>query len=147
MSKGRILAVDPGRRRIGLAISDPDRILASPLKVIDLKKVSNPVVKIHSIINEYGDVNLVIVGNPVSLDGEETPGSKLAKELANRMQLELGDNIKVILWDERLSTVVAQELLHQAGKSARKQKGIIDAAAAAVILQSYLDFKMNDQED
>ncbi len=138
----RIMAVDPGSRRIGIAITDPLRILASPLVVIKLKPGEDPVPKIVDVVMQYTP-EIVVVGNPIGLDGEETEKSRQSQALIERLRKAMPD-IKWTLWDERLSTVEASELLHAAGKNTRKQKAVIDAAAAAVILRSYLSHLEED---
>ncbi len=131
------MAIDPGTRRIGLAITDPLRILASPLGVIRIRAGQDPVPEILAEVRKYAPA-VVLVGNPIGLDGEETEKSKQSRALVERLRQEMPE-IKWLLWDERLTTVTASELLHQAGKNTRKQKAVIDAAAAAVILRSYLE--------
>ena len=132
----RIMAVDPGSRRIGIAMTDPLRILASPLTVINLKPGEDPVPGIIALVNQY-QPEIVVIGNPIGLDGKETEKSKQSQRLIERLRNAM-PGVKWELWDERLSTVEASELLHEAGKNTRKQKSVIDAAAAAVILRSYL---------
>ena len=127
---GRIMAIDPGLRRIGLAITDPLRILASPVGVVRVDPNQDPIPALLAEIERL-DPELVLVGNPIGLEGEETEGSKRSLELINRLRQSMPDR-EFLLWDERLSTVTASELLHQAGKNTRKQKKLIDAAAAAI---------------
>jgi len=139
----RIMAIDPGARRIGLAITDSLRILASPLGVIKIALGEDPVPKIIEEVRK-NDPEIVLVGNPIGLDGEETKKSRQSKALIERLREQLPEK-DWRLWDERLSTVMASELLHEAGKNTRKQKSVIDAAAAAVILQSFLEhLEMNE---
>jgi len=137
------MAIDPGARRIGLAITDSLRILASPLGVIKIALGEDPVPKIIEEVRK-NDPEIVLVGNPIGLDGEETKKSRQSKALIERLREQLPEK-DWRLWDERLSTVMASELLHEAGKNTRKQKSVIDAAAAAVILQSFLEhLEMNE---
>ena len=140
----RIMAVDPGSRRIGIAITDPLRILASPLTVIELKPGEDPVPRIARIVAQYAP-EIVVVGNPIGLDGQETMKSRQSRALVERLHKTVPD-VKWVLWDERLSTVEASGLLHEAGKNSRKQKAVIDAAAAAVILRSYLNHLGEDAQ-
>jgi len=139
------MAIDPGTRRIGLAITDSMRILASPLGVIQIKLGEDPVPKIVEAVRQQQPA-IVVVGNPIGLDGEETEKSRQSQALIEKLRIQLPE-IQWKLWDERLSTVMASELLHDAGKNTRKQKSVIDAAAAAVILQSFMEYlEMNGEK-
>lgn len=141
----RIMAIDPGARRIGLAITDELRILASPLGVIKIGLGEDPVPKIIEAVKQHQPA-IVLVGNPIGLDGESTEKSRESNALIERLREQLPET-QWRLWDERLSTVMASELLHEAGKNTRKQKAVIDAAAAAVILQSFMEYlEMNETE-
>jgi putative Holliday junction resolvase len=132
---GRVLALDLGDVRIGVAISDPLRRLAVPLGVVrtgapaDLKAI-------RSIVQE-NDVTLVVVGDPVLLSGERGDRSLKADGFASALRAML--QVPVELQDERLSTVEAERALRSAGASGREARRSVDQSAAAVILQSWLD--------
>jgi putative Holliday junction resolvase len=132
---GRVLALDLGDVRIGVAISDPQRRLAVPLGVVrtgapaDLKAI-------RSIVQE-NDVTLVVVGDPVLLSGERGDRSLKADGFASALRAML--QVPVELQDERLSTVEAERALRSAGASGRETRRSVDQSAAAVILQSWLD--------
>ena len=132
---GRVLALDLGDVRIGVAISDPQRRLAVPLGVVrtgapaDLKAI-------RSIVQE-NDVTLVVVGDPVLLSGERGDRSLKADGFASALRAML--QVPVELQDERLSTVEAERALRSAGASGREARRSVDQSAAAVILQSWLD--------
>jgi len=130
------LGVDPGKRRVGLAVSDELGFLAHPLETIDTK-VLDPIERIAEIAREKS-VATIVVGVPRNMDGSYGPAADHAKELINTLRASL-TSCKVIGWDERLSTVQASRGLQASGVDARKQKGVIDQAAAVVILQSWLD--------
>ena len=132
---GRVLALDLGDVRIGVAISDPDRRLAVPLGTIhtgapaDLKAVA-------SLVRDH-DVVLVVVGHPLLLSGEPGDRARHAEAFAEALRSVLA--VPVALQDERLSTVEADRALREAGASARRRRAIVDRSAATVILQAYLD--------
>jgi len=134
-SAGRVLALDLGERYIGVAISDPTRTLARPLTALRRRSRRQDFAAIARLVAEQGAV-LVIVGYPLSLDGGEGPQARWVADYAAALSEALP--VPVQLWDERFSTVTAEELLRQGGRRRRKP-GDLDAAAAAVILQSYLD--------
>lgn len=127
----RILAIDPGERRIGLAVSDPLGITAQGLPTLDLRK-GGLVAHLRALLQEY-DVGRIVVGHPVSLAGRETEASRLAVALAEELRQELG--LPVDLWDERLSSAEAERTL----RGTRAGKGTVDRLAAVLILQGYLD--------
>jgi putative Holliday junction resolvase len=134
--KGRILAVDPGEKRIGLAISDPDRKLARPLEV--LHHVSR-VVDAATIAQAAAGqgATLILVGMALDSDGQAGPAARKA----GRMAAAIGEQtaIPVRLWDESGSTQVARETRLAAGAGRQKRGGHLDDLAASIILQSYLD--------
>jgi putative Holliday junction resolvase len=134
--KMRILGLDVGDRRIGVAMSDPMGILASALTVIERKGDRANLKSILDIIKE-NEVGCIVVGLPRSMDG--SIGKQAAK--TNDFVEELSEltDVPIRMWDETLSTVTAERLLRDAGRDLRQMKKRKDAAAAAVILQWYLD--------
>ncbi len=132
----RVLALDVGERRIGVAISDETRTLARPLKTIVRGSLEDDLKELTSLLSEY-KVDEFVVGYPRSLAGGAGPQALLVKHYAEQLAAALP--VDIILWDERYSTVEATERLMAAGRRRRGDKGQIDAAAAAVILQDYLD--------
>ena len=134
----KVLAIDPGTVRCGLAVSDPLGILATPVEVLEVRDGANLAERIVQRAKEL-EAGTILVGYPLDMDGNEGPRARSAAALADRIRsLSSGE---VLLVDERLTTVVATRLLHEAGRSARKQKTRIDSAAAAVLLQTWLDSK------
>lgn len=129
------LGIDPGERRMGLAISDALGMLAHPLETIDLRKV-DPIPRILQIVAER-DIGTIVVGIARNMDGSEGPAARNARTWAQQLSGQV--SCRVIEWDERLTTSQASRQLHDAGINSRKQRGVIDQAAAAVILQSWLD--------
>jgi len=132
----RILGVDYGERRIGLAISDPLGIIASPLKVIDRKKTIDYVSAILEIAKER-DVNKIVVGMPYTLKGGYSKQTHIVTEFISEL-FNLG-KIQIIPVDERLSTVSAEMSLHEQGIKTGHEKERVDEIAALIILQEYLD--------
>jgi putative Holliday junction resolvase len=135
---GRILGLDVGDRRIGVAISDPLHIIASPLSVIDRKIDPNYVGAIQKIIDER-EVEAVVVGLPLTMKGLES--SQTEKVIKFNEELSQHINIPIHSIDERLSSVTAESSLIQQGIKTGHNKGDIDKTAAAIFLQEYLDSK------
>jgi putative Holliday junction resolvase len=132
----RCLGLDIGDRRIGVALSDPDGILASPLTVIERTEDSQALAAIIEIINKR-DVGQVIVGLPRSLDGTLGGQAEKVKDFAQRLSEQV--EIPLEYRDERLTTVMAQRLKRASGGRKTREKARYDAQAAALILQNYLD--------
>ena len=136
---GRVLGVDLGSRRIGLALSDPSRTIASPLEVLyRTKSVTEDHRNMAAIIAEWAVV-AVVVGLPLSLNGRHGPAAKSATSEVAAMRAAFGDEIELMLYDERLTTVSAQRSLEAAGIRGRDQNVMVDKVAAAVMLQAFLD--------
>lgn len=127
----RILAVDPGERRVGLAVSDPLGITAQGLPTFD-RKHGDVFAHLRELVDHYQVVR-VVVGRPLALSGRETDATRRAAEFARSIETRLG--IAVELWDERLSSVEAGRVL----AGTRAEKGAVDRVAAQLILQGYLD--------
>lgn len=135
METKRILGVDPGEARVGLAISDELGMLAHPLETIEVKK-RDPIAAIREVV-ESKDVGKVIVGVPRNMDGTFGPAAAKSKELIAKLKEVIA--CPVIAWDERLTTVSATRALHEAGRKAKDHRKVIDQVAAQVLLQSWLD--------
>ena len=133
----RVLGLDVGDRRIGLALSDPLGILASGLGALERRDLERDIQAILALVEEK-QVERIVVGLPKRLDGSLGEQARKVQELAS--SLSEVSPVPVEYWDERLSTVAAQELLRQAGAK-KASRGRVDAAAASVILQGYLDAK------
>jgi len=144
----RYLCLDVGERHIGIAISDPTGTIARPLQTLEHRSTAEDFSAIASLVNEY-DVGAVVVGRPLSLDG--TVGPQAAR--TDRFTEALADQLEVpvVGWDERFSTAAADEILLKTRKERARRRaranGEIDAIAAAVILQSYLDSQSEGQWD
>ncbi len=137
LHEGRVLGVDLGSRRVGLAISDSDRRLASPLAVLIRGATrAEDHAKLASVLAETG-ANLVVVGLPLSLSGRAGPAAQEVVEEVGELRRALP--VPVELCDERYSTVVAHRSLRAGGRNARARREMVDMVAAAAILQTWLD--------
>lgn len=132
----RILAIDPGEKRIGVAISDPTMTIASPLTVLKHVSMAIEAAQIAQLAAE-NDVTTIVVGQALGADGEETPASRHANKLADAIRTQV--LIPVNLWDESGSTQTARQAKIELGLSRGRRSGHMDELAAVVILQSYLD--------
>lgn len=134
----RILGVDYGAVRIGLALSDPTGFLAQSLEVVKRTSDSQAVERILEIARAHG-VDELVVGLPLHMNGSVGDKAEGAKAFAEALRLKL--NLPVDMFDERLTTVAAQRVLLEADVSRKKRKQVVDAVAATVLLQTYLDFR------
>ena len=133
----RILGIDWGERRVGIALSDESRTIASPHSVV-VRSVSlkKDLGRIAGLVGENG-VERVVLGIPMSMDGTRGSAAESVLEIIDKLQGLL--DIPVDTWDERLSTVEAEKVLISGDVSRKKRKGVVDSVAAAIILQAYLD--------
>jgi putative Holliday junction resolvase len=138
----RVLALDVGEKRIGVAISDLSQTLARSLKVIQRDSRQEGFATVARLIEEY-EVEKVVVGYPRSLDG--MAGAQAEKVERYAADLAKALTVPVLLWDERFSTVSAERLMKEAGLRGKRKQEIVDAVAAAVILQDYLDSHYSNQ--
>ena len=131
----RILGIDVGEARIGLALSDELGMLAHPLETVNARE-GNPLRHIAEVMARE-KVTTVVIGLPRNMNGTYGPAAEKAREFAAKLQALAPCTVK--FWDERLTTVAAQRQLHEAGRNAKTSREVIDQAAAALILQGYLD--------
>ncbi|MEA2446972.1 MAG: putative pre6S rRNA nuclease [Actinomycetota bacterium] len=132
--KRTILAVDPGARRFGVAIADLETRFARPLEVVDAR-TADPVARVLELARDNASTK-VIVGKPIGLAGHEGPAVDAHRDFIERLRAA---GMDVTEHDERLTTVIADQGLRAGGAKAVARKGIRDAVAAQVLLQSYLD--------
>lgn len=130
---GRVLAVDPGTVRVGLAVSDPLGITAQPLEVVGAGEAVSRIVQLCA---ELG-VDEVIVGLPTTESGEHGESARMAEELAEELAAATGLPVSTV--DERYTSRMAETLMVDAGVRRRKRRGAVDKVAAAVLLRGYLD--------
>jgi len=140
LTLARILGLDPGERRIGVALSDPLGIIAQPHVVLD-QRVHDVLADIRDICSEY-EVTTVVVGLPVSLSGAEGSAAERARAFAARVAD--ATECEIVFFDERFTTVKAESALLEGGVRRRKRRDTIDKVAAAVMLQDYLDSRTPD---
>lgn len=135
----KIMGIDHGKKRVGLAISDPAKVHAFPLEAVPGKDRHRLLTRVLELVEE-NEVVEVVVGLPLTMLGEVGAQAQKAQEFAARLGAKLGDGVKVATWDERLSSVQADRGRLGAGRKGAKD-GMRDMMAAVVILQSYLDRK------
>ncbi len=132
----RILALDHGTVRIGVAVSDELKMIATPLEFIPAEPFADFLERLKTLIREK-QVEAVVVGMPRNMDGSYGPAALKVQEFVAALRTAVAVPIQTV--DERLTSVQAQKFLRAAGHNARKQKGRVDQSAAAIILQSHLD--------
>ena len=132
---GRLLAIDYGTRRVGLALSDPLKMIASPYRTIINKGNSNLIVEIERIIAAE-DVEQIIIGLPLGMAGQITEQTKNVEEFANKLTAR---GIAIEYEDERWSSVAAKRSMKEQNISSGYNKELVDQTAAAIFLQQYLD--------
>tara|TARA_A100000164_G_scaffold199042_1_gene176658 strand:+ start:634 stop:1143 length:510 start_codon:yes stop_codon:yes gene_type:complete len=135
--KSRLMGIDPGRKRIGIAISDEDKIVATPYTTIVKNKYSDFIKDIKKIIDE-NQIKGIVIGNPINMDGTPSQSSQSAKDLAINLSKDITENI--ILWDERLSSQGAFNLSSVLSSNTSKKVQKLDENSAQFILQGVLDY-------
>lgn len=135
-TSGRVLGLDLGDARIGVAISDPDRRLAVPLGTVHVGQPPGELKAIAALVAEH-DVSLVVLGHPRSMSGAIGPRARHAEAFAQALRSVV--TVPVDLQDERLTTAEAERALRDAGLRGRERRAVVDRTAAAVILQGWLD--------
>ena len=135
--KSRLIGIDPGGKRIGIALSDENKIVATPYTTIIKEKYRDLVDQIKKIVKEY-DIDGIVIGNPINMDGTEGPSSQSAKDLAKNLSKDITENIT--LWDERLSSQGAFNLSNDLAINSSKKVKKLDENSAQFILQGILDY-------
>jgi len=133
-----ILGIDPGEKRIGVAVSDPLGVTARPASTVVHASLADDVQRVVDLAGALGAVR-VVVGHPLNMDGSVGRAARRARRFANAIRRQSG--LDVVLWDERLTTVEAEEALSRRRTGTRPPRGkeIIDRTAAAIMLQDYLN--------
>ena len=134
--KARILALDLGKKRIGLAVSDPLGITAQGLPNLVRVNKRTDFAALEEILRER-QVGLILMGNPINMRGDEGRQSAWVREFAQALEKRTGLPVK--LWDERLTSVEANRVLRSSGISIEKRAAAVDRLSAVILLQSYLD--------
>ncbi len=134
----RVLGLDYGDRRIGVALSDVFGWTAQGLEMIERKQEGDDIRRIEQLVREH-EVDTIVVGLPKNMNGTIGPRGEICMAFAEQLRQML--SLKVEMWDERLTTVAATRTLLEADVSRRKRKQVVDKMAAALLLQNYLDAK------
>ncbi len=132
----RIMALDHGTRRIGVAVSDEMRMIASPLEFIPAESFEKAMERLQQIVREK-EVSLILIGMPRNMDGTYGPAAQKVNDFIVALQQQIATPIKT--WDERLTSVMANRVLLEGNVRRDKRKQAVDKMAAAILLQSYLD--------
>lgn len=132
---GRLLGVDLGTRRIGLALSDPSHLISSPFDILTYRGDKDLVRRLTDLAAEH-DVDTLVLGLPLREDGSEGPGCVRARQIAGLLEKR---GVEVVLWDERWSSLRAEELLRESGLDRRRGIHKIDKVAASLILEDYMN--------
>lgn len=136
----RILGIDYGEARIGLAASDELGMLAHPVETVHRRETPDYLERIAEVVKERRATG-VVVGMPLRLDGTRGTAVEKVEKFIAALRTRLPENVRIETADERLSTVEAQRKLHEAGRTIKNSRNVIDQMAAVVILQDYLDEK------
>jgi putative Holliday junction resolvase len=132
----RRLGLDIGEKRIGVAVSDPSGSVATPVTVLDAKRLASDVGPLRLLVQDYEAVELV-VGLPLTMSGEEGPQAVSVRRCADALSERLG--IPVAYYDERLSSASAERAMGESGSRSRERRGAVDMVAATLVLQAFLD--------
>ncbi len=136
---GRILGIDYGDRRVGISVSDPLEITAQGICTLENKVFEKMMVNLEKIIAEYKPTEIVL-GMPKNMDGSIGFRGEITLEFKESLE-KISNDAKIVLWDERLTTVSADRIFHVTGTKGKDRKKVVDTVAASIILQSYLDSK------
>lgn len=139
----RIMAIDYGDAHTGVALSDPTGLLAGFTTTIHSRREEVVLEELAKLARDH-QVEEVVMGFPRNMDGTEGPRAEIYRDFAARLEAAAG--MEIILWDERRTTVAAHQLLFNQGKDGRKRKKVVDAVAASLILENYLDYRRMKRE-
>ena len=135
--KSRLMGIDPGGKRLGIAISDENKIIATPYRTLIKNKYSDFVKELIEIVNE-NQIKGIIIGNPINMDGSSSQSSQSARDLAINLSKDVTENIT--MWDERLSSQGAFNLSNDLSLNTSKKVSKLDQNSAQFILQGALDY-------
>jgi putative Holliday junction resolvase len=136
----RTLGLDVGERRIGMAIADELGMISSPIGVV--QRGDGDLARIIETARTQG-ARKIVIGLPTGLSGREGPQAATVRAFAETLKTASGDSLEIVFWDERLTSTMAERALEAQGRKKNRRTGEIDAMAAAVILQGYLDSERN----
>lgn len=135
-AKVRALGLDIGSVRIGVAVSDPSGRVASPIAVLDARRIERDITELQHLVEDY-EIERIVVGLPLTLAGEEGPQAADVRSAASRLSAGLA--VPVEFHDERNSSAEARRSMREGGMSDKQQRGSLDKVAAAIVLQGWLD--------
>ena len=139
-NNSRLLGIDPGKKNIGIAICDKNKVVATPLKIIKKNKFQILLKEIQAIIKE-NDIKGIVIGNPINMDGSFGKASQSATDFAKNLSISI--TIPIVLWDERLSSEGSFKITRNLGTNVSDRVKKLDKNAAAFILQGAIDFLSN----
>lgn len=139
----KIMAVDYGDARTGIAVCDRTEFLASPVGTIEERDFKNLIQKVAYMAEQY-EVKEIVVGLPINMNGSKGPRAEKAEMFANT--LNEATDIPVNMWDERLTTVSAHNILNETNVRGKKRKSVVDTVSATLILEGYLDYRRKKKE-
>ncbi len=142
-SVGRILALDVGKRRIGLAVSDELGLTAQGIETLTRTRIRDDLAALRQIASQWS-VHTLLVGKPLHMSGDESRQSEYTREFAERLSKSLG--LPIVYWDERLTSKEAGRLLREGGASLFESRQAVDRMSAMLILESYLGFLTNESQ-
>jgi len=131
----KALGIDLGEARVGLAISDDLGMMAHPLETVVVKE-TKPLARIAEVVARE-KIGMIVLGLPRNMDGSYGPAAEKTRAFAEELRKKV--ECKVLLWDERLTSVAAQRALHESGRNVKQSRAVIDQVAAQMILQGWLD--------
>ena len=132
----RILSIDYGNKRVGLAVSDPLKMIATSLPTMTIASMDDAVKNLFDILQNY-DIEAIIIGYPLGISGKKTDQTEIVDKFIKKMKEVT--KIVIIPWDERYTSVEAKQILREKGVKSRHDKGLIDQMSARIILQEYLN--------
>jgi len=139
-NNSRLLGIDPGKKNVGIAICDENKVVATPLKIIKKNKFQILLKEIQEIIKE-NDIKGIVIGNPINMDGSFGKASQSATGFAKNLSISI--TIPIVLWDERLSSEGSFKITRDLGSNVTDRVKKLDKNAAAFILQGAIDFLSN----
>lgn len=137
---GRILALDVGKKRIGLAVSDELGITAQGIQTLERTRIREDLQNLKQIVDQWA-VQILLIGKPLHMSGDESRQSEYTREFADRLRQYVG--LPVVFWDERLTSAEAERMLRALGASLEQQKKAVDRMSAVLLLESYLGYRRN----
>lgn len=135
--EGRILALDVGKKRIGLAVSDPLRITAQGLETLQRTRIREDLEALEKVIKSLG-VSTLLVGKPLHMSGSESRQSEYTEEFARRLAAHT--DVAIVYWDERLTSAEAERVMREGGSTLARRRKAVDRMAAVLLLESYLGY-------